>query len=162
MYDLMVASGIYPDELAMLAVLSACQHAGEVAKGLKYFEFMHEDYGLVPTPEHYGSVVNMLCRAGEVAKAWEIATKNGCASAIGVSTWGALVSACQDCGNVEVGKMAAQKAIELEPANVGIYIQLSNLYARACLWEEIDQLREVLKEKGLEKDVGFTWVEHGS
>ncbi|PVH65546.1 hypothetical protein PAHAL_1G021900 [Panicum hallii] len=162
MYDLMVASGIYPDELAMLAVLSACHHAGEVAKGLKYFESMHEDYGLVPTPEHYGSVVNMLCRAGDVAKAWEIATKNGCYSAIGVSTWGALLSACQDCGNVEVGKMAAQKAIELEPANVGIYIELSNLYARACLWEEIDQLREVLKEKRLEKDVGFTWVEHGS
>ncbi|CAN6226930.1 unnamed protein product [Urochloa humidicola] len=162
MYDLMVASGICPDELAMLAVLSACQHAGEVTKGFKYFESMQQHYGLVPTPEHYGCVVNMLCRAGEVAKAWEIATKNGCNSAIGVSTWGALLSACRDCGNVEIGRMAAQKAIELEPANVGIYIELSNLYARACLWEQIDQLREVIKEKGLEKDVGFTWVERGS
>jgi pentatricopeptide repeat protein len=162
MYDLMVASGIYPDELAMLAVLSACQHAGEVTKGVEHFESMHKNYGLVPTPEHYGCVVNMLCRAGEVAKAWEIATKNGCDSAIGVSTWGALLSACRDCGNVEIGRMAAQKAIEMEPANVGIYIELSNLYARACLWEEIDQLREVMKEKGLEKDVGLTWVEHGA
>ncbi|CAN6236993.1 unnamed protein product [Urochloa humidicola] len=162
MYDLMVAAGIYPDELAMLAVLSACQHAGEVAMGLEYFESMYEHYGLVPTPEHYGCVVNMLCRAGEVAKAWEIATKNGCNSAIGVSTWGALLSACRDCGNVEVGRMAAQKAIELEPANVGIYIELSNLYARACLWEEIDQLREVMKGKGLEKDVGSAWVERSS
>ncbi|KAF8685878.1 hypothetical protein HU200_043791 [Digitaria exilis] len=162
MYDLMVASGINPDELATLAVLSACQHAGEVAKGLKYFESMHEHYGLVPAPEHYGCVVNMLCRAGEVAKAWEIATKNVCDSAISVSTWGALLSACKDCGNVEIGRMAAQKAIKLEPANVGIYIELSNLYARACLWEEVDQLREVIKDKGLEKDVGSTWVEHGS
>ncbi|OEL19701.1 Calcium-dependent protein kinase 16 [Dichanthelium oligosanthes] len=162
MYDLMVASGIYPDELAMLAVLSACQHAGEVTKGLKYFESMHEHYGLVPTPEHYGCVVNMLCQTGEVAKAWEIATKNGCDSAISVSTWGALLSACEDCGNVEVGRMAAQKAIEVEPANVGIYIKLSNLFARACLWEEIGQLRELMKEKGLEKDAGFTWVEQGS
>ena len=135
---------------------------GRWPRGSSTFESMHEDYGLVPTPEHYGCVVNMLCWAGEVAKAWEIATKNGCASAIGVSTWGALLSASQECGNVEIGKMAAQKAIELEPANVGIYIQLSNLYARACLWEEIDQLRELLKEKALEKDVGSTWVEHGS
>ncbi|CAN6242874.1 unnamed protein product [Urochloa humidicola] len=162
MYDLMVASGIYPDGLAMLAVVSACQHAGEVTMGLKYFESMQEHYGLVPAPEHYGCVVNMLCRAGEVVKAWEIATKNGCNSAIDVSTCGALLSACRDCGNVEIGRMAAQKAIELEPANVGIYIELSNLYARACLWEEMDQLREVMKEKGLEKDVGFTWVERAS
>lgn len=162
MYDLMVASGVYPDELAMLAVLSACQHAGEVVKGLNCFESMHADYGLVPTPEHYGCVVNMLCRAGEVTKAWEIATKDGCDRAIGVSTWGALLSACQACLNVEVGRMAAQKAIELDPTNVGIYIELSNLYARACLWDDIDQLREVMKEKGLEKDVGCTWVELGS
>ncbi|CAD6252030.1 unnamed protein product [Miscanthus lutarioriparius] len=162
MYDLMVASGVYPDELAMLAVLSACQHAGEVVKGLNYFESMHTDYGLVPTPEHYGCVVNMLCRAGEVTKAWEIATKDGCDHAIGVSTWGVLLSACQACLNVEVGRMAAQKAIELDPTNVGIYIELSNLYARACLWDDIGQLREVMMEKGLEKDVGCTWVELGS
>ncbi|TVU33561.1 hypothetical protein EJB05_25386, partial [Eragrostis curvula] len=159
-YDLMVDSGVHPDELAMLAVLSACQHAGEVVKGLNYFESIRTDYGLEPTPEHYSCVVNMLCRAGEVAKAWEIATRDGCGSKIGVSTWGALLSACRDCGNVGVGKMAALKAIELEPANVGIYTELSNLYARAGLWEEIDQLREVMKENGLEKDVGFTWVEH--
>lgn len=58
--------------------------------------------------------------------------------------------------------MAAQKAIELDASNVGIYVELSNLYARAGLWEEIDQLREVMKDKGLEKHVGSTWVEHSS
>jgi hypothetical protein len=64
-----------------------------------------------------------------------------------VSTWGVLLSACQDCGNVEVGRMVAQKAIELEPANVGIYTELSNLYMRTGLWEKIDQLRELMKER---------------
>jgi pentatricopeptide repeat protein len=160
MYDLMVASGVYPDEPAMLAVLLACHHAGEVVKGLKYFESIHINYGLMPTSEHYGCVVNMLCRAGAVTKAWEIATRDGCGHDISVSTWGALLNACRDCGNVGVGRMAALKAIELEPANVGIYTELSNLYARAGLWEEIDQLWELMKERGLEKDVGFTWVEH--
>ncbi|KAL6888586.1 hypothetical protein ACP4OV_009612 [Aristida adscensionis] len=156
MYDQMVASGVQPDELATLAVLSACQHAGEVVKGLKYFESMGADYGLMPTAEHYGCVVNMLCRTGDVAKAWEISNRDVCGGEIGVSTWGALLSACRECGHVEVGRMAAQKAIELEPSNVGIYIELSNLYARAGLWDELDQLREVMKDKGLEKDVGFT------
>jgi pentatricopeptide repeat protein len=112
----------------------------------------------MPTTEHYGCVVNMLCRAGEVAKAWEIATQDGCGSNISVSTWGALLNACRDCGNVGVGRMAALKAIELEPADVRIYTELSNLYVRAGLWEEIDQLRELMKEKGMEKDVGFASV----
>jgi hypothetical protein len=127
-----------------------------------YFESMRADYGLVPTPEHYGCVVNMLCRAGEVAKAWEVATREGCEGDIGVSTWGALLSACRDCGNVEYGRMAAQKAIELEPENVGIYVELSNLYASAGLWEEINELREVMKDRGFEKHVGSTWVEQAS
>jgi pentatricopeptide repeat protein len=77
-----------------------------------------------------------------------------------VSTWGVLLSACQDYGNVEVGRMVARKAIELDPANVRIYTELSNLYVRNGLWEKIDQLWELMKEKELEKDVGFTWVEH--
>jgi pentatricopeptide repeat protein len=159
MYDRMVASGVHPDEPAMLALLSACHHAGEVVKGLKYFESIRIDYGLMPTSEHYGCVVNMLCRAGKVTKAWEIATRDGCGHNISVSTWGALLSACRDCGNVGVGRMAALKAIELEPANVGIYTELSNLYAGAGLWEEINQLRGLMKERRLEKDIGFTWVE---
>ncbi|KAF7083071.1 hypothetical protein CFC21_086889 [Triticum aestivum] len=161
-YDQMVASGVWPDDLAILAVLSACQHAGDVAKGLKYFESMRADYGLVPAPEHYSCVVNMLCRAGEVARAWEIASRKECGGNIGVSTWGALLSACCDCRNVELGRLAARKAIELEPRNVGIYVELSNLYANAGLWEEINKLREVMKDRGFEKNVGSTWVEQNS
>jgi hypothetical protein len=65
--------------------------------------------------EHYGCVVNMLCQAGEVAKAWEIATRDDCGSNISVSTWGAQLSAYRDCGNVGVGRIAVLKAIELEP-----------------------------------------------
>jgi pentatricopeptide repeat protein len=56
--------------------------------------------------------------------------------------------------------MVARKAIELDPANVRIYTELSNLYVRTGLWEKIDQLWELMKEKELEKDVGFTWVKH--
>uniref|UniRef100_J3L985 Pentatricopeptide repeat-containing protein n=2 Tax=Oryza brachyantha TaxID=4533 RepID=J3L985_ORYBR len=162
MYDQMVALGVRPDELAILAVLSACQHAGEVVKGLHYFESMYDSYGLTPTTDHYSCVVNMLCRAGKVIKAWEIVTAEGCGGEFGISTWAALLSACCDCGNVEVGRMSAQRAIELEPNNVGIYVGLSNLYARAGMWEEIDQLRKVMKNNGLEKDVGLTWVELSS
>jgi pentatricopeptide repeat protein len=55
--------------------------------------------------------------------------------------------------------LAAQKALDLDPQNVGVYVMLSNLYAMFGMWDEIEQLRELMKERGLKKDVGCSWIE---
>ena len=116
---------------------------------------------LEPGPEHYSCVVDLLCRAGELERAWkmvnEMTTKeNGSYS---VSMWGALLNACDEFGNVELGKLAAHKALEMDPHNVGIYVLLSNMYAKFSMWDEIEQLMELMKENGLKKDVGCSWIE---
>ncbi|KAJ4967409.1 hypothetical protein NE237_019258 [Protea cynaroides] len=170
LYQDMLMAGMKPDGVAFLAVISACGHTGQVCLGLEYFESMSSEFGLAPGPEHYGSVVDLLCRAGEVDKAWKLisqmpfkencyADRNGSCTGSSVSVWGALLSACNEYGNVELGKLAAQRALELDPENVGIYILLSNMYARFGMWDEIETLRELMKEKGLKKDVGCSWVE---
>ena len=76
-----------------------------------------------------------------------------------VSMWGALLTACNEFGNVELGKLVARKALEMDPHNVGIYVLLSNVYAKFGMWDEIEQLRELMKETGLKKDVGCSWIE---
>ncbi|KAA8516257.1 hypothetical protein F0562_016550 [Nyssa sinensis] len=43
---------------------TACSHVGSVFKGLKYFKYMSKEHGLVPKPEHYACVVDILGRAG--------------------------------------------------------------------------------------------------
>ncbi|KAF6172582.1 hypothetical protein GIB67_017135 [Kingdonia uniflora] len=63
-----------------------------------------------------------------------------------------------ECGNVEMG-VAAKRTLELDPQNVGIYVLLSNLYAGVGMWDEIRELRKVMQEKGLKKDVGYSWVD---
>lgn len=57
-------------------------------------------------------------------KAWEVVNEiiqkghdNG-----SISMWGTLLSACVDLGNIVLGKFAAQKALELDPQNAGIYV----------------------------------------
>ncbi|KAH7692535.1 TPR-like protein [Dioscorea alata] len=150
-FNEMLDEGIEPDEIAFLAVLSACRHAGEVATGLNYLQSMRKNYGIVAKAEHYGCVIDMLCKAGEVEKAWEIANST---NGIGVSVWGALLSACKDSGNVGIGELAAKRAHALDPDNVGIFVELSNLYARVGMWIEIEELRELMKQKGLKKDSG--------
>ncbi|OVA12840.1 Pentatricopeptide repeat [Macleaya cordata] len=161
LYELMVMNGVRPDGVVFIAVISACGHTGNVSLGLKYFESMVHEFGLQPNPEHYSCVVDLLCRAGELEKAWKLVSENyNCYNSKGsVSMWGALLSACSDNGNVEMGKLAAERALELEPGNVGIYVLLSNLYASVGMWNEIEELRKLMKERGLQKDVGCSWLE---
>ncbi|KAI3978934.1 hypothetical protein MKX01_016109 [Papaver californicum] len=156
-YELMVTNEVIPDAVVFVAVISACRHTGNVNLGLKYFESMVHDFGLQPDYEHYSCVVDLLCKAGELEKAWKLISASNIRAT--VSVWGALLSACVDYGNVEMGKLAAKRALELDAKNVGIYVLLSNLYANVGMWNEIEELRELMKEKGLKKDVGCSWVD---
>ncbi|OIV97536.1 hypothetical protein TanjilG_12293 [Lupinus angustifolius] len=162
LYKEMLREGIRPDGIAFLTVISACGRTGQVLDGVKYFESMANDFRLEPSAEHYSCLVDMLCRAGELEKAWEVLNERVYEKGMGnciISMWGALLSACVDAGNVELGKLAAQRALELDPQNVGILVLLSNLYARFGMWDEIGQLRVLIKTKGLRKDVGCSWVQ---
>ncbi|XVE93751.1 hypothetical protein REPUB_Repub01dG0221300 [Reevesia pubescens] len=160
----MLKEGIKPDEVTFVTVISACRHTGQIGLGLDYFDSMTRLYKLIPGPEHYSCVVDLLCRAGELEKAMKVVNEmlqkghnNG-----SVPLWVALLSACSDHENVELGKFAAQKALELDPQNVGIYVKLSNLFARFGMWDEIGQLRQVMKQRGIKKDVAFSWIEVSS
>lgn len=150
-----------PDNVAFVTVISACAYTGQVNLGIQYFDSMSCDFKLEPGPEHCSCLVDLLCKAGELDKAWSLVDemlrrgKENCS----VSIWGALLNACMDCGNIELGKKAACKALELDPQNVGIYVLLSNLYAKLNMWDEIEKLRELMNERGLKKDVGGSWIE---
>ncbi|KAK6143411.1 hypothetical protein DH2020_023759 [Rehmannia glutinosa] len=161
LFEDMLTEGIRPDGVAFLTVISACGHTGQVDLGMEYFESMTRDYGLVASQEHYSCLVDLLCRAGELERACKLVSEmprigdEKCA----VSMWGALLSACNECGNVNLGKLAAQRALELEPNNVGVYVLLSNMYARNGMWAEIEQLRELMKIRGLKKEIGWSWID---
>ncbi|XP_077220761.1 putative pentatricopeptide repeat-containing protein At3g13770, mitochondrial [Tasmannia lanceolata] len=158
-FEKMLIEGVKPDEVAFVAVLSACSHAGEVHRGVEFFESMRRDFGVEAGLEHYGCLVDMLCRAGELEKAWKVVNEMPLEVGNGVSAWGALLRACNDFGNVEMGKVVAKRALELDPENVGIYVVLSNLYASFGIWSEIEELRELMKQRGLKKDMGCSRIE---
>nr|AYM00975.1 pentatricopeptide repeat protein [Salvia miltiorrhiza] len=155
----MLMEGIRPDGVAFLTVISACSHTGQVDLGMEYFESMTRDYGLNASREHYSCLVDLLCRAGELERAWRIVSELPHTADCTISMWGTLLSACNECGNVSLGKLAAQKAFELEPTNVGIYVLLSNMYARNGMWDEIEQLRELMKRRGLKKDIAWSSID---
>ncbi|XP_058785678.1 pentatricopeptide repeat-containing protein At3g12770-like isoform X2 [Vicia villosa] len=161
LYSEMLQEGIKPDGIVFLTVISACGHTGQVHAGVKYFESMTNDFKLNPGPEHYSCLVDLLCRAGELHKAWELLneTHYNDIGNCSVSMWGALLSACVESGNIELAKLAAQRALDLDPQNGGICVMLSNLYAQFGMWDEIGRLRVLIKQRGLRKDVGCSWLQ---
>jgi pentatricopeptide repeat protein len=66
LFEQMQRSGLIPNHVTLVSVLSACCHAGLVDKGCKYFDLMRGHYGIIPTMEHYGCMVDLLARAGHL------------------------------------------------------------------------------------------------
>ncbi|XP_058086445.1 pentatricopeptide repeat-containing protein At5g06540 [Magnolia sinica] len=153
----MVETGVMPRDVTFTAVLSACSHGGLVERGFKLFESMREDYKIEPRLEHYGCMVDLLGRAGKLDEAerfiHQLPLKPN------APIWGALLGACRIHRNVEIGERVGKILIELEPGHSGYYVLLSNVYARANRWDQVTELRQNMKDRGVKKSPGYSLIE---
>ncbi|RWR92456.1 Pentatricopeptide repeat [Cinnamomum micranthum f. kanehirae] len=160
LFDEMGTNGLKPDGITFLSVLSACGHVGKVKESMDWFNSMVEEYGVTPRAEHYSCLVDILSRAGQLEKAYDFIRQMPFEADGAV--WGALLGACRVHQNVELGKLAAEKLVELDPHNSGAYVMLSNIYAAAGMWREVTRVRGLMKEQGVKKQPGYSWMEIGS
>ncbi|KAG8386984.1 hypothetical protein BUALT_Bualt03G0205400 [Buddleja alternifolia] len=156
LFNEMTKGGVRPNDVTFIGVITACSHSGLVEEGWKFFLSM-KDYGVEPCQKHYASVVDLLGRAGYLEKAYNFITTMSVEP--GISVWGALLSACKVHRHVTLGEYAAEKVFALDPINTGYYVQLSNLYASACMWDGVAKVRILMKLKGLNKDLGCSMIE---
>ncbi|XXG58249.1 hypothetical protein AAC387_Pa04g0606 [Persea americana] len=91
-----------PNAITFIGVLSACNHGGLVDKGWDYFKVISNVYGISPSIEHYGCMVDLLGRAGRVADAEQLI--NSMPMRPGGVIWGALLNGCVIHGHVELGE----------------------------------------------------------
>ncbi|KAF8411022.1 hypothetical protein HHK36_003561 [Tetracentron sinense] len=148
---------IKPNYVTFLSALSACGHAGLVAKGWEIFESMERNYSLKPRMEHYACMVDLLGRAGSLHQALEFIL--GMTEKPGSDVWGALLGACRLHGDVQMAGVAANEIFKLSSdGRPGAYVALSNTFAAAGKWEGVSEVRELMKERGVSKDTGRSWV----
>ncbi|KAI9124831.1 hypothetical protein K1719_004158 [Acacia pycnantha] len=150
-------SDVRPNNITFLSILSACSHAGLVEKGIKMFDMMLNEYELKPQSEHYGIMVDLLGRMGELDRAMSII--NHMPMPVGPHVWGALLGASRIHQNVKMGEIAAMNLFSLDPNHAGYYILLSNIYAVENNWHNAARLRTLIKENRLKKIVGQSMVE---
>jgi hypothetical protein len=102
-------------------------------------------------------MVDLLGRAGRLEEAKDFIVNMPILP--NSSMWGALLGACRIHGNVELGQHAAECLFALEPHNPAPYVLLSNMYAAAGRWKEVTRLRVLMKERGIKKEPGCSWIE---
>lgn len=153
----MLEAGIHPDHVTFLVIISACGHAGLVDEGMYYFRCMTEEYGICARMEHYACMVDLYGRAGRLCEAFDTIKSMPFTPDAGV--WGTLLGACRIHGNVELAKLASTHLLELDPKNSGYYVLLSNVHAGAGEWSSVLKIRSLMKEKGVQKIPGYSWID---
>ncbi|KAK9163591.1 hypothetical protein Syun_004493 [Stephania yunnanensis] len=153
----MLESDNAPTSITFISVLSACAHTGKVDEGWKYFNMMKESFGIEPVTEHYSCMIDLLGRSGKLDEAERLIETMPFDP--GSISWAALLGACRTHGNIELGAKAAKKFMELEPYNAAPYVMLGNIYASAGMWEEFATVRKLMRDRGVRKKPGCSWIE---
>ncbi|GAV75044.1 PPR domain-containing protein/PPR_2 domain-containing protein/PPR_3 domain-containing protein/DYW_deaminase domain-containing protein [Cephalotus follicularis] len=154
------AGEVKPNVVTFVAIFVACSHSGMVDEGLNFFYRMKDDYGVEPTPDHYACVVDLLGRAGQVEEAYQlISTMPSDFDKMGA--WSSLLGACRIHHNVDIGEVAAKNLIEMEPNVASHYVLLANIYSYTGFWVKATEVRRKMKDLGIRKEPGCSWIEYG-
>ncbi|CAN6177982.1 unnamed protein product [Urochloa humidicola] len=159
LFDRMVASDeAKPNEVTFIAGLAACSHSGMVDRGLELFHTMKSDHGVEPTPDLHACAVDILGRAGRLDEAYSIISSMEPGEQQ-VSAWSSFLGACRLHRNVRLGEIAAERLFELEPDEASHYVLLCNIYSAAGLWEKSSEVRSRMRQRGVSKEPGCSWIE---
>ncbi|KAK9048017.1 hypothetical protein SSX86_033021 [Deinandra increscens subsp. villosa] len=157
LFEQMREMGYKPDEITFVGVLSACSHGGLLTQGRSYFKEMEESYGLKPTVEHYACMVDLLGRIGLLGEAYGLITEMPMEADKAV--WGAILNACRMHNDLDLGKLAAEKLLKLDPNDSGIYVLMESLCASRCKWDDVKNVRSTMRGNGVKKTPGRSSIE---
>ncbi|KAG6485172.1 hypothetical protein ZIOFF_053702 [Zingiber officinale] len=160
LFDSLKRTGIHPDHITFLAVLVACCCKGKVDMGRKVFDSMVDEFEIEPWQEHYACMVDMLGKAGRLEEAEEFLQL--APMPLGISALQSLLGACRVHRNAEMGSRMAEALMKVEPTESGAYVLMSNIYAEKGEWENVAKLRRGMRQRGVRKEIGFSWVDVGS
>ncbi|KAM2887529.1 hypothetical protein FF1_011384 [Malus domestica] len=156
----MEAARVRPDDVTFIALFTACSYSGMADEGMKVFDKMCRIYNIEPKSEHFGCFVDLLSRAGLFEEAKEIIARIPTSSKPSEEAvaWRAFLSACCNHGQAQLAEVAAEKLFQLE-RHSGVYVLLSNLYAASGKHGDARRIRNLMRNRGVEKAPGCSSVE---
>eukprot|EP01018_Ginkgo_biloba_P032323 Gb_32256 [translate_table: standard] len=157
LFQCMQQAGLKPNHVTFIGVLFACSNVGLVDEGWYYFNSMSQVHGITRRTEHYACMVDLLGRGGHIDEAVAFINEMQCEPDVVV--WKTLLGACRIHGNMQLGKHVAERILDLEPEDDATYVLLSNIYAMSGKWDDVTKVRKLMKDRGVKKDPGCSWIE---
>ncbi|MCO5598360.1 hypothetical protein L7F22_052455 [Adiantum nelumboides] len=112
-FSQMQEEGVVPDEITLLGLLSACNHAGMVDAGEDVFLFLSRSYDMELNAEHFAGLVDLLGRTGRLMEAECYVSKfppeNRSAH------WSSLLSSALLHNDTGLGRKAAAYMLDVDP-----------------------------------------------
>uniref|UniRef100_A0A0D9WXG1 CRR4 n=1 Tax=Leersia perrieri TaxID=77586 RepID=A0A0D9WXG1_9ORYZ len=159
-YNNMCREGVELDDTVFISALAACAHGGLLEEGWSIFNDMVEKYNIQPRMEHYGCMVDLLGRAGNLQEA--ILFIESMPLKPSVVIWVTLLSSCVAHGNAELIEYVSKKITELEPFNSSYQVLVSNCSALEGKWDGVIGARTTMRNWGIEKVPGSSLIQIGS
>ncbi|XP_022841606.1 pentatricopeptide repeat-containing protein At2g20540-like [Olea europaea var. sylvestris] len=156
-FDEMVDSGMIPNDVTFLSVLSACSHSGLVTEGERLFKIFVNNYNLKPKIEHYGCMVDILCRAGRLKEAIELI--EGMPMKPDAVIWRSLLSSSLVHRDSDLAELAGKKVLELEPNDDAVYVLLCSAFRSVNRWEDVLRTVKTMRDQRIKKTPGCSWIE---
>ncbi|KAL4574291.1 hypothetical protein LXL04_021120 [Taraxacum kok-saghyz] len=69
LFNNMLKENLDPTDATFTSILSACSHTGMI-EGIKFFNLITQEFDFVPKMKHYGCLVDMLARSGNLEEAF--------------------------------------------------------------------------------------------
>ncbi|ESQ44430.1 hypothetical protein EUTSA_v10005859mg [Eutrema salsugineum] len=155
----MVTSGVKPNAITFLGLLLGCSHQGLVKEGVEHFQMMGSQFHLSPSVKHYGCMVDLYGRAGQLDKALEMIHTSACHE--DPVLWRTLLGSCKIHMNLELGEVAMKKLVQLEAFNAGDYVLMTSLYSAANDAQGFASMRKLIRSHDLRTIPGWSWIEIG-
>ncbi|XP_062009897.1 pentatricopeptide repeat-containing protein At5g39680 [Rosa rugosa] len=153
----MLAAGACPNHITFVGVLLACAHMGLVQEGFYYLNQLMKQFGIEPEVEHHTCVVGLLSRSGQLDEAERYMRTT--AVKWDIVAWRTLLNACHVHRSYGLGKRVAEVLLQMDPNDMGTYILLSNMYAKARRWDGVVNIRKLTRDRNIKKEPGVSWIE---
>ncbi|ONK68240.1 uncharacterized protein A4U43_C05F9150 [Asparagus officinalis] len=150
----MERDGTEPDDYTLGSVISSCANIASLEEGAQ-FHCRAIVSGLLSYLTVSNAIVTLYGKCGCIEESHQLFDEMKIKDQV---SWTALVSGVHN--DIDIGKWAAESLLELEPENPASYVLLSSMYAARQNWDEVAKLRKRMREKGVRKEPGCSWIKY--
>lgn len=149
-----------PNEVTFVSLLSACSHGGLVEQGCRQFKLMREDYGILPTLDHYTCMADLFGRAGFLNEADDLLQTMPFLH--NPQGWTSLLSHCRTHGTIELGRRCFDHLMIMNGRDAAGHILVAAIYTETGMQEDAYGIEEIRNCTHAWKKPGQTFMEIGN